>query len=514
MMAKDLIIGLIVLILLSLGLVGCKDQQNALALKSDQWVDAKDFSKFSEAVTAAAEKTLVIACEKTLDKSIVVPNSTNLMFLKGGKIVKTANFTLRIDGTITSPSIEIFSNFKPGEVTFGTGSVDETNPLWWGAKGDAESDATQAIQCAFDAGQNVYIPKGRYLLNSTLNCTNRTSLIIRGAGSAEGKGTVLIGNTGGIALDLTGSRQMDLRDFNIVVASERYGTITSEANPSTVGILYARSEKVQFVEFNIMTNIGVHLISIPSANNGNGTVAIYNFAAELWRARNVYLEADNGIVFTGYNIFKITSPFAKVFGKYPSMSVCTIDGSSTIRGRSGPCVILDNATRIEIVNAYFAGDGAVKDPFPYAVKVTKAGFFSYALTITGHLERKGGWLYTDINLRGLILQGTGGGGGNRVVHLEPPHGSITNGEIWIEPLFAREITIIDAPKLGAIRNMKLYLGDKQKIFAPGAEFTGNTILAGETSLEDVKKAIEVRADASYMIMAKDAIDIINPAAKD
>lgn len=96
---------------------------------------------------------------------------------------------------------------------------------------------------------------------------------------------------------------------------------SGKESPSTIGILYARTPEVRFVEFNKRSDVTIRIQSDLKANNGNGTVAVYNYAAELWRAYNVYLLADNAIVFTGYNIFKIRSP-KKIFQQARSTSTC------------------------------------------------------------------------------------------------------------------------------------------------------------------------------------------------
>jgi len=462
------------------------------------WVQAKDCPGFSAAVAAASNKTLVISRPETLEANTIVPAETHLLFLKGGAIVQSASFTLSLEGPVTASLRPIFSGFKPQEVTLGVGSVPEVYPQWWGAKGDGQTEDTLALQCALDSGCAViHLPKGRYLLQRPLNLTNRRNLIIQGEGSAEGAGTALLGDTGGLVLDLSGSRQVDLRDFDIV---------SGESAPATVGILYARSDRVRFVEFNSLTNVGVFLRSLPEANQNHGTVAIYNYAAEIWRARNVYLVADNGVVFTGYNLFQVASPFTPLFTGYPSMSLCTIDGVSTIRGLKGPCVTCDNATRIEILNAYLCGGGEIQEAFPYAVKVTGPGFFTYGLTVTGHKERAGGWLYTNVNLRNLKLAGTGMGAGS-VVHLEPPHGSLLNGEIEIDPLTEQAMNLIHAPgESGAVRNVTLNLFEGQQIVAPHVEFSGNTIRTSQT-LAQAREALKVAPHASYLLLAKDGIAI-------
>ncbi|MDW8028599.1 MAG: hypothetical protein RMK94_09455 [Armatimonadota bacterium] len=51
--------------------------------------------------------------------------------------------------------------------------------------------------------------------------------------------------------------------------------------------------------------------------------------------------ADQPLVFTGYNIFGVKSPFTELWAGYPSMSECTVDGASTLHALDGSCVIVE-----------------------------------------------------------------------------------------------------------------------------------------------------------------------------
>ena len=42
-----------------------------------------------------------------------------------------------------------------------------------------------------------------------------------------------------------------------------------------------------------------------------------------------------------------------------------VAGTSTIRSRKGPCVLIENAVRLEILNTYFCGDSSVVNPYEY-----------------------------------------------------------------------------------------------------------------------------------------------------
>jgi hypothetical protein len=476
------------------------------------WVQAAEYPTLGRALAAARGRTLVISSPVVLEADTVGPPNRHLLFCAGGCVRQSKHFTLFIRGPLTAPALPIFAGFAPGEIRLGAGVVDGALPQWWGAKANGQMDDTLPLQCALDSGcPLIRLPKGRYLLRAPLNLSHRAGLTVAGAGSAEGLTTALIGDTGGVVLDLSGSRHVELRDFDI---------LSGDTKPSTVGILYARTERVQYVEFNSLTNVGVFLRSLPQANNGHGTVAVYNYAAELWRGRNLYLVADTAIVFTGYNAYGLRSPFVDLFAGYPSMSQCTVDGVSTLRGLAGPCVLCDNGTGIEVLNAYFCGGavgpgpahGPPPAPFPYAVKVTGPGFFTHRLTITGHLERAGGWLYADVNVTDLRLAGTGSPSGP-AVHLEPPSGALVGGELTVRPLTQPyEMVLLDAPGPGTVTNVTVHLLAGQKILAPAVKFSGN-IIQTPLSRAEARAAVAVAPSASYLLLAGDGAFLVNePAA--
>ena len=119
------------------------------------------------------------------------------------------------------------------------------------------------------------LPKGNYLLNTPINVTNKPAgIILEGNGNSH-QGSVLIGNTGTMVIDASGSRFTHFKNFRIV---------SGKANPSSIGILYARTKQTPFVEFNAVADLCISLKSDRTMNNGNGSIAIYNYAAELWMA--------------------------------------------------------------------------------------------------------------------------------------------------------------------------------------------------------------------------------------
>jgi hypothetical protein len=320
-----------------------------------------------------------------------------------------------------------------------------------------------------------------------LNITNRANgLNLIGQGQGE-DGSVLLGDTGGIAIDVSGSRYINIANLAIVAG---------EKNPSTVGILFTRTKEVGFVEFNNVENVRVQLPSNGRANNGNGTVAIYNNAGELWRARNIYLMADNPLVFTGYNIFKIDSPYTKREEGYVSMSECTVDGASTLHALLGPAITIDNGDSIEILNAYLTRSG--EGGFPYAIKVMN--FWAINLTYTGHIEGFSGFLYTDVsNLVGCHFKATLYQSGEPLIYLDgsKERPSLQGCEINLipEPTSKPSCLILGKGRV-VVNNNRIWLYGGQSIDCEEGEFRGNIV----QSWDEEPKIKVNESSSSYLLI--------------
>jgi hypothetical protein len=449
-------------------------------------------------------KTIIINKKIEVKEKIEVPENIDLIVLKeGGFIKKSEEGEIFIKGNFNAPISQVFYNFSPGEVKFNKKNIKEVYPQWWGAKADGNFDDSYAIQSAIDSGVcKVFLPCGRYYIGKTLNITNIwNGLTIEGVGNSEDDNncSLLIGGTGGIVMDCSGSRYLYLKNFRIKGA---------ESNPSTVGIYFARTKDVQFAEFNTIENVSVFLPHIVEANNGNGTVGIYNYTAELWRARNIHIDADNGVVFTGYNIFKIFSPYREIWTGYPSMSECSIDGTSTIKGNFGPAILIDNGIKIEILNAYLSGGCPEKDKenfCPYTIKIGGHSFWNSHITITGHIERMGnGVLFVEsTNITNLKLDVSSSFKGP-LIHLKG--GSISDSEISIlhyERYPSRERSFFAIDSEGSIKNTTFMLEYPQdKFIAPKVMFKG-VILKGAIPIEEIKKNLKVKEGSSFLLIGEE-----------
>lgn len=144
-------------------------------------MDAGAYPSINAAVNACGNKTTVITSPMTLTANLIVPSGCSLRIEKGGYIVKASTFTVTINGNFEAGLYTVFSGFTAGDVTFGSGSVKEVNPQWFGAKGDGTTDDTIATQAAIDSLTNggiVFFPAGTYSLNLII----KSKIHIKGAG--------------------------------------------------------------------------------------------------------------------------------------------------------------------------------------------------------------------------------------------------------------------------------------------------------------------------------------------
>jgi hypothetical protein len=216
-------------------------------------------------------------------------------------------------------------------------------------------DCSSAFQMAIDSNRDIYIPMGRYRINTPLNMTNKAAGFLKMFGEGWGQsnsGSVLEGNTGGIVIDCTGSQFLSFEDFSI---DSNY---SSPPNPSTIGILFARSTVSQFSQFNTLRNIYIDLASVPLSNNGFGTVGLYNCAAEMSNYDNIWFKGDTAIALNPYNVnWAVTSPYTTISTIFPSMSMVKIGGISSLTSKSASrnCAYVANAFEITFENTYFSG---------------------------------------------------------------------------------------------------------------------------------------------------------------
>jgi len=192
------------------------------------------------------------------------------------------------------------------KVTYSMISGAVYNPLDYGADPTGAANSSSAIQAAIDAaiaagGGEVFIPAGRYKLSSSLKIQNTYAddVFIKITGVGQGNpavsaastyGTILVAQTGYIAIDMAGGNNTTLQDF---------GIIAGPTNPSTVGILMQRTLPAPYCAKNNFVRIAIGLPTNPSANGGVGTIAIMNRRGEHHHHYDCWYYADKCVVLAG-----------------------------------------------------------------------------------------------------------------------------------------------------------------------------------------------------------------------
>ena len=109
--------------------------------------------------------TIIVSGAYTLTATTTITSNITLEFTNAGKITLGA-YNLTINGTIVAPSRQIFNQNSTGTVTFGSSSVKEVNPEWFGAIADGSTNNYQAVQNALNsmvAGQILKFGTGDYV---------------------------------------------------------------------------------------------------------------------------------------------------------------------------------------------------------------------------------------------------------------------------------------------------------------------------------------------------------------
>lgn len=300
------------------------------------------------------------------------------------------------------------------------------DPADHGAVGDGIADDTGAIQAAIDTGMPVRMRPGRFRVTSPLDLTLGTAkgATIEGAGSSDA-GTVLVGDTGAApVLDLTANQHTTVRGLLV-----KAGT----TNPSAIGIMYARNSALWQSSYHSLENVTVYLGSDPTANNGAGTVGVYNVSAEILSAWNCRIRGDTGLWLDRTNSLSITSPYCSTQsdGQFSSMSVVRVVGGYLV-GIAGPGLYAHQAADVRID----CGISSHGDPVVYPSAVVVRGGMS-GFTWTGSVDGYRTAIDTDNWVTGLdispyitpvagfpIVNGSGPGAGLRqgVLRINPANG--------------------------------------------------------------------------------------------
>ena len=234
------------------------------SVMANPWVDSRDYNTLEEANTAAYNegKILVIAQGHTLTANTTL--TAKVIVLPGGSFTKASTYTLTINGLFEAGLHQVFFGFSAGDVTFGTGVVEEISIAWFGAKVDGTTNDTTAIDIALYAAN---------VSGSTLTAQPGTCLITPGGLTSQVKCSIYAPNTifkaatnAGAALfsiNYSESLGFALKTFNIKKL-QGYNNTTLTGN----GLYFVQSDYSRFIIREIRDfAVGVYLDG--STNNAH-----------------------------------------------------------------------------------------------------------------------------------------------------------------------------------------------------------------------------------------------------
>lgn len=240
------------------------------------------------------------------------------------------------------------------------------NPLDYGADPTGAANSSPAIQAAIDAaiaagGGEVFIPAGRYKLSSSLKIQNTydDNVFIKIVGVGPGNpavsavdtyGTILVAQTGYIAIDMAGGNNITFEDF---------GIIAGPTNPSTVGILMQRTLPAPYCAKNNFVRIAIGFPSNPSANGGVGTIAVMNRRGEHHHHYDCWYYADKCVVLAGSGQYPaIVSPdYAEYVIGGATLSLNYFDNVAFLGAGYGNNVEVYSTFGIKFDGGYFLAQG-------------------------------------------------------------------------------------------------------------------------------------------------------------
>lgn len=247
---------------------------------------------------------------------------------------------------------------------FATGGVGTAASPWTSASGTGgfqEMISALGSACSFGVNAHVRMPAGYYLLTNPVNLTANCStlfgtsedpapIIIEGDGRSK---TVLLMQTGGVAIDLSGRGSVIMRNLSMI----QTGT-----NPSCIGILEGRvgTSVSAFPQNNLFDHVFIEMQTQPTCNSNNGSVGIYNYTSEGNHYYHDTVAGDHGVILTSNNIFSVTSPFQTLSSAKRFVTENTFEGGAyTAEGVStGEAILIQgqaNNTRILDVSTECAG---------------------------------------------------------------------------------------------------------------------------------------------------------------
>jgi hypothetical protein len=299
----------------------------------------------------------------------------------------------------------------------------------YGAVDDGVTDCTSAFQTAINSGIVIIPPTTLgFRINSPLNATNREGLYIKGYGSQSpswglayelpvNKGSMVIMNTGGYFLDITGANNVTIED---VTFSSAFQINPSKCpNPSSVGIIGGTSSDNSRLGSPGGTNYYLKNVTVATAKSTISLPMIFN-NINTCKFNNVATLGKWGVAITKNNPLGVTPPFTS-FGTLSASDGNYISGLMCVGYGDQPVIYLENANDTTFDQTYvvYAG-GAGTTPYPgpgYAIYIkdctdvrmtVEEDFFPFMFRAEGAL--------INVEVKGIACADpTGDGSGNPIV---------------------------------------------------------------------------------------------------
>lgn len=363
------------------------------------------------------------------------------------------------------------------------------NILNYGAIGGGADD-TAAIQNAINDAvlqgvRKVLIP-GVFQINSPLNLTNllTNGITLEGTNTSfsYGVGSELVLNTGGVGIDCTGTSRMVFK--NLKITSRKPG----QTNPSKIGILFGRSTTNTVTGNCNIEDCIIDMVSDYTANSGIGTIAIYNYATEVFQINGGELKADLPLVFTQNNLYSITSPYTTINPPtgLNTMTVVNVIGTMLNSRRSYACVMENLGEAVFKVNTDCyppSGSGLTRGIADFRLE----GDFNKSINITEiHSELFVKLMDLNGQLDQFEITGTKAGLTDKGIDMLSATARLRRGIIRLYPSLASDYV----GKCSLIHNsysndfnlnsLEIYLGSSTRIDAPNQRLTSSLIISTET----------------------------------
>jgi hypothetical protein len=453
-------------------------------------VDITGYPDLKQAIgqTGPAPRILQIS-KKWVTGTLAIPRDVELQFLGDGQLVVESGATVSFLGPLGHPTLkQVFAasgrndgSQGSGSIKFAAGNLADAYSIWWGDNGDGTGDSSTAINAAIGSNARIiWVLDGTHLITHPINLTNLLGgVILQGVGRSYMHSTEIAADTGGVAVDCTGSGNVVIRNLRITTQPRQ---VTS---PSVVGILYGRTAQNQSAGSNTLNDVQVTVASNIHANQGHGSVGIYNDQSEIFRAYDVDARGDTPVVFTRNNIYHITSGLVSTYESARSMGDAAILGGSELYslGKDRSAIVIQGGTNITLDETYLCAPIANTAASVAAVSLTE----TYRVTLKLMIEGYGRAIYANGVNESLIVEGTLNSPRSAYIFLDGDHPGdfggppgVSNGIVNILP-FGRDVStypiIETAGAQRGITDTQIHLPRNGSIETPGGPFTGNIIYA-------------------------------------